>query len=125
MAVVHASGGGLLRSSAHGRRLDQGGTAIFGQTEFGVRFVGMASAIAASYFLYRASLSLFREPVAAALCAIWLNATLLCNAAAIVATPDAPLAFFATLALFFLAKLLGRGAASGGLPSAPLSVSPS
>lgn len=87
------------------------GTAIFGKTEFGVRFVGMASAIAASYVLYRASLSLFREASAAALCAIWLNATLLCNAAAIVATPDAPLAFFATLALFALAKLLetGRG----------------
>ena len=88
------------------------GTALFGQTEFGVRFAGMASAIAASYLLYRASLSLFRDPAAAALCVIWMNATLLCNAAAIVATPDTPLAFFATLTLFALARLIetGRGA---------------
>jgi 4-amino-4-deoxy-L-arabinose transferase-like glycosyltransferase len=82
------------------------GTAIVGQTEFGVRFVGLASAIAASYLLYRASLSLFRDSAAAALCVVWMNATILCNAAAILATPDTPLAFFATLTLFALAKLI-------------------
>ncbi len=85
------------------------GTAIFGQTEFGVRFAGMLSAIAGSYVLYLTSLSLFRDRKAALLCVIWLNVTLLCNAAAIVATPDAPLAFFATLTLFALAKLIETG----------------
>ncbi len=87
------------------------GTAIFGQTSFGVRFVGLLSAIAGSYFLYLASLSLFRDRNAAALTVIWLNATLLCNAAAIISTPDTPLAFFSTLTLYALAKLIetGRG----------------
>ncbi len=88
------------------------GTSIFGQTEFGVRFAGLLSAMAGSYLLYRTSLSLFRDRNAAWLCVIWLNATLLCNAAAIVATPDTPLALFTALALFALAKLseTGRGA---------------
>ncbi len=87
------------------------GTAIFGQTAFGVRFAGLLSSVAGSYVLYRASLSLFRDRSAALLAVLWLNATLLCNAAAIVATPDTPLAFFATLTLLALAKLTetGRG----------------
>ncbi len=87
------------------------GTAIFGQTAFGVRFVALMSSVAGSYLLYRASLSLFRDRSAALLAVLWLNATLLCNAAAIIATPDTPLAFFTTLTLFAVAKLTetGRG----------------
>ena len=88
------------------------GTALFGQTAFGVRIAALLSALAGSYFLYRTSLSLFRDANAALLAVLWLNATLLCNAGAIVATPDTPLAFFATLTLFALAKLIetGKGA---------------
>ncbi len=88
------------------------GTGLFGQTTFGVRFAVLLSALGSSYFLYCASLSLFRDASAALLAVLWLNATLLCNAAAIIATPDTPLAFFATVALYTLAKLVetGRGA---------------
>ncbi len=88
------------------------GTSIFGQTEFGIRFASLVSAIAGSYLLYCASFSLFRDRAAAWICVIWMNAALLGNAAAILATPDVPLAFFTTAALFFLAKLIetGRGA---------------
>ena len=77
-----------------------------------MRFVGLLSVLAGSYLLYRASLSLFASRAAAWVAILWLNATLLLNAAAIVATPDTPLAFFATLTLFALAKLIetGRGA---------------
>jgi hypothetical protein len=82
------------------------GTAIFGQTELGVRFLGLLSAIGGSYLLFRTSLSLFGDRGAAWLCVFWLNATLLCNAAAIIATPDTPLALFATAAIFALAKLI-------------------
>src|ERR1700730_664356 len=98
------------------------GTSIFGQTTFGVRAVGLLSAVAGSYLLYRTSLNLFRDRKAALLTVIWMNATLLCNAAAIVATPDTPLAFFTTVTLFALAKLIesergvwwyGTGAALG------------
>ena len=88
------------------------GTAVFGQTGFGVRFAALLSSLAGSYVLYRASLSLFGDRNAALLAVLWLNATLFCNAAAIIATPDTPLAFFAILTLFALAKLTetGRGA---------------
>src|SRR5208337_896970 len=58
------------------------GTAVFGQTAFGVRFAALLGMLAGSYFLYRASLSLFRDANAALLAVLWLNATLLCNAAA-------------------------------------------
>jgi 4-amino-4-deoxy-L-arabinose transferase-like glycosyltransferase len=99
------------------------GTILFGQTALGIRFFGLLSFLAGSYVLYRASLALFRDARAAALSIIWLNATLLCNAASILATPDTPLAFFLSLALFTLAKLIetergawwyGVGAALGG-----------
>ncbi|MGO9487028.1 MAG: glycosyltransferase family 39 protein [Rhodomicrobium sp.] len=88
------------------------GTALFGDTTFGVRFAGRVAAVLGSYFLYRASFSLFRDTNAALLAVLWLNTTLLCNAAAIVSTPDTPLSFFAILVLFALAKLVetGRGA---------------
>ncbi len=82
------------------------GTAVFGQTEFGVRFIGLLSALAGSYLLYKTSLILFRDRTAALLCVFWMNAMLLCNAGAIVATPDTPLGFFSTAALFALAKLI-------------------
>jgi 4-amino-4-deoxy-L-arabinose transferase-like glycosyltransferase len=82
------------------------GTAIFGQTELGVRFLGLLSAIGGSYLLFRTSLSLFGDRNAAWLCVFWMNATLFCNAGAIVATPDTPLGFFSMAALFALAKLI-------------------
>jgi 4-amino-4-deoxy-L-arabinose transferase-like glycosyltransferase len=96
---------------------------LFGQTTFGVRFFGLLSVLAGSYLLYRASLALFHDAGAAALSVIWLNTTLLGNAASLLATPDTPLAFFSTLTLFTLAKLAetergawwyGVGVALGG-----------
>jgi 4-amino-4-deoxy-L-arabinose transferase-like glycosyltransferase len=88
------------------------GTALFGDTAFGLRFVGLISSLAGSYLLYRASISLFRDANAALLAVLWLNASLLGNAGAIVSTPDTPLGFFAILTLFTLAKLIetGKGA---------------
>jgi 4-amino-4-deoxy-L-arabinose transferase-like glycosyltransferase len=85
------------------------GTSLFGQTAFGVRFAGLIGTLAGAYLLYLTSLSLFRNGLAALTVVFWLNTTLLFNAAAIVATPDSPLAFFTTLALFALAKLVETG----------------
>jgi 4-amino-4-deoxy-L-arabinose transferase-like glycosyltransferase len=87
------------------------GTSLFGQTAFGVRFAGLTATLAGSYLIYLTSFSLFRNGLAALTAALWLNATLLFNAAAIIATPDTPLAFFTALTLFALAKLMetGRG----------------
>jgi len=88
------------------------GTEIFGDTAFGVRFVGLLSTVVGSYLLWRASLALFADRAAALLAVVWTNATILAAAAGIVSTPDTPLAFFATCVLFALAKLIetGRGA---------------
>ncbi|ADP71935.1 glycosyl transferase family 39 [Rhodomicrobium vannielii ATCC 17100] len=88
------------------------GTEIFGDTAFGVRFVGLLSTVAGSYLLWRASLALFADRAAALFAVVWMNATILSAAAGIVATPDTPLAFFATCVLFAIAKLVetGRGA---------------
>lgn len=88
------------------------GTTLFGNTAFGVRFACLLGTLAGSYFLYRASLALFADRSAALLCVVWMNATLMGNAAALLATPDTPLAFFATITVFALAKLVqtGRGA---------------
>ena len=85
------------------------GTSIFGDAAFGVRVVGLLSVLGGSYLLFETVIALFKNRTAAALSAIWLNATLLCNAAAIIATPDTPLAFFATLTLFGLTKLIDTG----------------
>jgi 4-amino-4-deoxy-L-arabinose transferase-like glycosyltransferase len=85
------------------------GTSLFGQSAFGVRFAGLIGTVAGSYLLYLTSLSLFRNRLAAFTAVLWLNTTLLFNAAAIVATPDTPLAFFTTLTLFALARLMETG----------------
>ncbi|WP_164730036.1 ArnT family glycosyltransferase [Rhodomicrobium lacus] len=82
------------------------GTEIFGDTAFGVRFVGLLSTVAGSYLLWRASLALFADRAAALLAVVWMNGTILSAAAGIVSTPDTPLAFFATCVLFALAKLI-------------------
>ena len=86
------------------------GTAVFGQTGFGVRFAALLSSLAGSYVLYRASLSLFGDRNAALLAVLWLNATLFCNAAAIIATPDTPLAFFAIRSAVCLGEAHRNGA---------------
>ncbi|MBW8270664.1 glycosyltransferase family 39 protein [Caldovatus aquaticus] len=82
------------------------GTALLGETPLGVRLLGPLSVALGSVLLARAAAALFPDrpgcgPWAAAL----LNATLALGVGAVVMTPDTPLLFFWTLALWALARL--------------------
>jgi 4-amino-4-deoxy-L-arabinose transferase-like glycosyltransferase len=80
------------------------GTALCGNTPFGVRLLGPLSAALGSVFLWDAAEQIApgRGIIAAAL----LNATLLVGVGAIIITPDTPLLFFWSFGLFACARLI-------------------
>jgi 4-amino-4-deoxy-L-arabinose transferase-like glycosyltransferase len=101
------------------------GTAIAGQGALGVRLLGPLAAALGSLLLYDAVVRLWpsegrRTEYAAngggthagVAAAAMLNATLLGGAGAVVMTPDTPLLFFWTGALWALARLLHSGRAA-------------
>ncbi len=85
------------------------GTALAGQGAFGVRLLGPLSAALGSVLLARAGNDLFPERRPGIMAAALLNATLLMGAGAVTMTPDTPLLFFWTAALWTLARLLRTG----------------
>lgn len=87
------------------------GTAVAGDTEFGVRMVSILLAIPMSWATYRAALLLFEDRALAASAALLLNATLMVSVGTLVVTPDAPLMTASSLILLGLAQVLrtGRG----------------
>ena len=88
------------------------GTAIAGDTEFGVRLVSILMALPMSFAVYRTASILFGGQRVAATATILLNVTLMAAVGTLIVTPDAPLLVAASFVLFFLAKVLetGRGA---------------
>jgi 4-amino-4-deoxy-L-arabinose transferase-like glycosyltransferase len=82
------------------------GTEVLGPSPLGVRIAGLLSTALLSALIFSTVCALFQNRAAAWQAVLWLNAGLLLNAAAIVMTPDTPLAFFWVLALFALAKLI-------------------
>jgi 4-amino-4-deoxy-L-arabinose transferase-like glycosyltransferase len=89
------------------------GTALLGETPLGIRLLGPLSVALGSVLLARAAAALVPDrpgcgPWAAAL----LNATLALGVGAVVMTPDTPLLFFWTLALWALARLHRDGDAN-------------
>lgn len=99
------------------------GTAVAGEGALGVRLLGPLSAAAGSLLLAGAAEALFPGRRASVPAAALLNGTLLLGVGAVTMTPDTPLLFFWTAALWALARLLrsgdGRwwlvvGAAAGG-----------
>jgi 4-amino-4-deoxy-L-arabinose transferase-like glycosyltransferase len=98
------------------------GTALIGDGVLGVRLLGPLSALAGAWLLMRAGQDLLGDRRRGLIAALLLNATLLLGIGTVTMTPDTPLIFFWTLALFGLGRLLatcdGRwwgliGAASG------------
>lgn len=81
------------------------GTALFGQTEFGVRIMSVLFAIPASWLVWRTALVLFQDKAIAARATLYFNLTLLVNVGLLIATPDAPLLLATALALYCLAQL--------------------
>src|SRR4029079_16816158 len=80
------------------------GTAIFGDTPFGIRALFALSAIPVSLAVYAAGRALFDRDIAAreVLCT---NATLLIAAGGLLATPDAPAVLFWALATWAFAEV--------------------
>lgn len=88
------------------------GTAIAGDSEFGVRLVSILLALPMSWAVFRSAEILFGGVRLAATAAILLNVTLMAAVGTLIVTPDAPLLVASSFVLFFLAKVLetGRGA---------------
>jgi 4-amino-4-deoxy-L-arabinose transferase-like glycosyltransferase len=87
------------------------GTALLGDTELGVRLLGPLAAAGGSLLLWRAAEDLLPGQRAGVPAAVLANATLLFGAGTTVMTPDTPLLFFWTLAVFGLGRVLATGKA--------------
>ncbi len=85
------------------------GTALAGQGALGVRLLAPLSAALGSVLLAGAANDLFPERRPGVIAAGLLNATLLMGAGAVTMTPDTPLLFFWTAALWALGRLLRTG----------------
>ena len=86
-------------------------TICFGEHEFGVRALGTLSAAAGTGVVYLLSWHLFEERQAAIFAALLYCAMLLISAGAIIITPDTPLLFFWSIALYALVRIFGGGRA--------------
>ncbi|MBB5047331.1 4-amino-4-deoxy-L-arabinose transferase-like glycosyltransferase [Rhodopseudomonas rhenobacensis] len=88
------------------------GTLLAGDTEFGVRLVGVLLALPTSWAVYRSGAILFGSARVGATAAILFNTTMMAWLGTIMATPDVPLMLASSLVLWSLAKLIqtGRGA---------------
>jgi 4-amino-4-deoxy-L-arabinose transferase-like glycosyltransferase len=87
------------------------GTALLGDTELGVRLFGPLATAAGSLLLWRAAEDLLPGRGAGVAAVVLANATLLFGVGAATMTPDTPLLFFWTAALFGCGRLLATGRA--------------
>ena len=87
------------------------GTAVLGDTALGVRLLGPLAVAVGSLLLWRAAEDVLPGRRAGVAAAVLVNATLLFGAGAVTMTPDTPLLFFWTLALFGLGRVLATGRA--------------
>ena len=81
------------------------GTALFGETPFGVRLVCVLSALPTSWLIWRSASLLLRDEAAGPIAALVFNVTLIGYFGMAVATPDAPLIVFAAAMLYVAARL--------------------
>jgi 4-amino-4-deoxy-L-arabinose transferase-like glycosyltransferase len=85
------------------------GTALLGQTAFGVRLFGPLAAAAASWMLFDAARVLFPGTKAGVVAVVLLNATLLLGVGTVIMTPDSPLLFFWTGTFWAMARIAAGG----------------
>ncbi len=85
------------------------GTALAGQGTFGIRLLSPFAAAGGSVLLARAAENLFPGRRLGVPAAALLNATLLLGAGSVTMTPDTPLLFFWTAALWAMARLIRTG----------------
>jgi len=85
------------------------GTALFGDTPFGVRVVGILLSFVASWFVWRAGAILISDEKAGALACLFFNLTLMTAVETLAATPDSPSIFAAAALVWALAKVEQKG----------------
>ncbi len=85
------------------------GTTLFGDSEFGVRAIGVLAALPASFAVWRAGAILFGDERLGATAALYFNLTLVMAAGSVIATPDNAVVVATTFLLFTLAKLAATG----------------
>jgi len=86
-------------------------TTLFGNTEFGVRAIGVLLALPATWAVWRSGTILFGDTVGAR-AALYFNLTLVMAAGSIIATPDGPLV--AATALLLCGQHSGLAVTSTG-----------
>ncbi|HUC47927.1 MAG TPA: glycosyltransferase family 39 protein [Xanthobacteraceae bacterium] len=88
------------------------GTTLFGDTEFGVRVIGVLLVLPATWAIWRSGTILFDDDRIGATAALYFNLTIVVIAGSALATPDNALVVSTAFLLFTLVKLweTGRGA---------------
>lgn len=84
-------------------------TALFGDGPFGVRALSVAAAAVTSYAIFATARNLGFGLATSARGALWLNATILIGAGAILITPDSPSVLFWALAVWVVADIRRSG----------------
>jgi 4-amino-4-deoxy-L-arabinose transferase-like glycosyltransferase len=85
------------------------GTSLFGDTEFGVRSIGVLLSVPATWAVWRSAAILFHDNETGAAAALFFTLTLVIAAGSVLVTQDNPLVVATAFLLFFLAKLLDTG----------------
>jgi 4-amino-4-deoxy-L-arabinose transferase-like glycosyltransferase len=89
--------------------LIRAGTAIFGDTPFGVRVMGVLLSVPASWFVWRAAATVIKDEDRAALAALLFNLTLMISVDLLAATPDMPSVVTAAGFVYFITRVQASG----------------
>jgi len=85
------------------------GTSLFGDTEFGVRFLGVLLSLPATYAVWRSATILFDDDRIGATAGLLFTLTLAIAVGSVLMTPDNPVLVTTTFLLLCLAKLMQTG----------------
>ncbi|HVW72815.1 MAG TPA: glycosyltransferase family 39 protein [Rhizomicrobium sp.] len=91
--------------------LIRAGTALFGDTPWGVRVAGVILSLPASWFVWRAAAAVMKDENRAAFAALLFNLTLMASIELLAATPDMPSTVTAAAFVYFLCQVQASGKA--------------
>jgi 4-amino-4-deoxy-L-arabinose transferase-like glycosyltransferase len=89
--------------------LIRAGTLVFGDTPFGVRFMGIVLSLPASWFVWRAAALILKDETRAALAALFFNLTIMISVELLAATPDMPSVVASAAFVYCLAQVHAGG----------------